>query len=136
NPQAWFYDKPITLADHQSSRWIAEPLRLLDCCQESDGCVALVVTSAARAKDLAQPPVVIEAAAQGSGPDQFVMNSYYRDDLCGLPEMGVVARQLWAQAGIGPDDVSVAVLYDHFTPFVLVQLEELGFCGRGEGRHF
>jgi acetyl-CoA acetyltransferase len=64
------------------------------------------------------------------------MNSYYRDDLTGLPEMGVVARQLWAQSGLGPSDMSVAVLYDHFTPFVLVQLEELGFCPRGEARHF
>jgi acetyl-CoA acetyltransferase len=64
------------------------------------------------------------------------MTSYYRDDLAGLPEMGLVARQLWQQAGIGPDDVQVALLYDHFTPFVLVQLEELGFCGRGEAPAF
>jgi acetyl-CoA acetyltransferase len=136
NPNAWFYGKPITLADHQASRWIAEPLRLLDCCQESDGAVALVVTSTERAADLRHPAAVVRAAAQGSGPDQFVMNSYYRAELTGLPEMGVVARQLWQQSGIGPSGVSVAVLYDHFTPFVLVQLEELGFCGRGEARHF
>jgi acetyl-CoA acetyltransferase len=64
------------------------------------------------------------------------MTSYYRDDLTGLPELGLVARQLWEQAGIGPRDVQVGMLYDHFTPFVLVQLEELGFCGRGEARHF
>jgi acetyl-CoA acetyltransferase len=112
-----------------------EPLRLLDCCQESDGAVAVVVTSAERARDLRQPPAVIRAAAQGSGPDQFVMTSYYRDEL-GLPEMGVVARQLWRQAGIGPGEVRTAVLYDHFTPYVLLQLEELGFCPRGEARHF
>jgi 17-hydroxy-3-oxo-4-pregnene-20-carboxyl-CoA lyase len=104
NPNAWFYGRPITLADHQASRWIAEPLRLLDCCQESDGAV--------------------------------VMNSYYRGDLAGLPEMGVMARALWRQSGTGPADVQVAVLYDHFTPFVLVQLEELGFCQRGDARHF
>jgi acetyl-CoA acetyltransferase len=60
------------------------------------------------------------------------MTSYYRDSLTELPELSVVARQLWAQAGHGPDDVDVAILYDHFTQFVLVQLEELGFCGRGE----
>lgn len=136
NPSAWFYGKPITLADHQASRWIAEPLRLLDCCQESDGAVALVVTGVDRAADLPHPAAVVRAAAQGSGPDQFVMNSYYRDDLAALPEMGVVARQLWRQSGIGPADVSVAVLYDHFTPFVLVQLEELGFCTPGDARHF
>src|SRR5262249_41286124 len=126
NPNAWFYGKPIALADHQASRWIAEPLRLLDCCQESDGAVALVVARAEGAADLGRRPAVVRAAAQGSGPDQFVMNSYYRAELAGLPEMGVVARQLWQQSGIGSADISVAVLYDHFTPFVLVQLEELG----------
>ena len=136
NPHAWFYGRPITLAEHQASRWIAEPLRLLDCCQESDGAVAVVVTGPARARDTPNGSAVILAAAQGSGADQFVMTSYYRDDLTGLPEMGVVARQLWAQAGIGPADVRVAVLYDHFTPYVLLQLEELGFCPRGEARHF
>jgi acetyl-CoA acetyltransferase len=135
NPRAWFYRRPVTLAEHQASRWIAEPLRLLDCCQESDGAVALVVTSLERARGLPRRPAVIRAAAQGSGPGQFVMTSYYRDEL-GLPEMGVVARQLWRQAGIGPQDVRVAVLYDHFTPYVLLQLEELGFCPRGEARHF
>jgi acetyl-CoA acetyltransferase len=135
NPNAWFYQRPITLAEHQASRWIAEPLRLLDCCQESDGAVAIVVTSAERARDLRQPAAVISAAAQGSSPGQFTMTSYYRDEL-GLPEMGVVARQLWAQSGLGPADVRTAILYDHFTPYVLLQLEELGFCPRGEARHF
>jgi acetyl-CoA acetyltransferase len=136
NPHAWFYRRPITLADHQASRWIAEPLRLLDCCQESDGAVALVVTSLDRARDLPAAPAVIRAAAQGSGTGQFTMTSYYRDALTGLPEMGVVARQLWAQAGAGPQEIRTAILYDHFTPYVLMQLEELGFCGQGEARHF
>jgi acetyl-CoA acetyltransferase len=136
NPKAWFFGKPITLADHQASRWIAEPLRLLDCCQESDGAVALVVTSLERARGLAATPAVIRAAAQGSGPGQFTMTSYYRDEMTGLPEMGVVARQLWRQAGAGPGDIRTAILYDHFTPYVLMQLEELGFCLPGEARHF
>ena len=136
NPRAWFFGQPITLADHQRSRWIVEPLRLLDCCQESDGAQALVVVSAGRARDLAQPPAVIEAAAQGSAPQQESMTSYYRDDLTGLPEMGVVARQLWAATGLAPDDIDVAILYAHFTPFVLCQLEEFGFCGRGEAKDF
>jgi len=135
NPKAWFYQRPITLDEHQASRWIAEPLRLLDCCQESDGAVALVVTTVDRARDLPQRPAVVCAAAQGSGADQFIMTSYYRDELTGLPEMGVVARQLWRQSGFTPGDVRTAVLYDHFTPYVLMQLEELGFCPRGEARH-
>jgi len=135
NPDAWFYGKPITLEDHQASRMIADPLHLLDCCQESDGAVALVVTSAERARDLPQRPAMIRAAAQGSGPDQFVMTSYYRDQI-GLQEMGLVVRELWRQSGLRPDDMDTAVLYDHFTPFVLMQLEELGFCGRGEAKDF
>jgi acetyl-CoA acetyltransferase len=136
NPHAWFHGRPITLADHQASRWICDPLHLLDCCQESDGGVALVVTSAERAADLPHRPALVAAAAQGSGPDQYVMTSYYRDDLAALPEMGVVGKQLWRQSGLGADDIDVAILYDHFTPFVLVQLEELGFCERGEAPAF
>ncbi|GAA0411992.1 lipid-transfer protein [Microbispora corallina] len=132
NPAAWFHGRPITLEEHQASRWIVEPLHLLDCCQESDGGVALVVTSAERARDLRRPPVVVLAAAQGSGAGQMMMTSYYRDDMTGLPEMGVVGRRLWEMSGLGPADVRTAILYDHFTPFVLTQLEELGFCGRGE----
>ena len=136
NPKAWFYQQPITLSDHQSSRWIVEPLRLLDCCQESDGAVALVVTSMERARDLRQTPVRIAAAAQGATTDQQMMTRYYSEDITGLPEMGFVARQLYETAGIGPEDVQTAILYDHFTPFVLTQIEEFGFCGRGEAKDF
>jgi acetyl-CoA acetyltransferase len=136
NPAAWFCERPITLEEHQASKWIVEPLHLLDCCQESDGAVALVVTSAERARDLRRPLAVISAAAQGSGAGQMMMTSYYRDEMAGLPEMGVVGRQLWEKAGLGPSDIQTAIIYDHFTPFVLSQLEELGFCGRGEAKDF
>ncbi|MCD9594860.1 lipid-transfer protein [Streptomyces sp. 8ZJF_21] len=136
NPAAYFHGKPITLAEHASSRWIVEPLRLLDCCQETDGGQAIVVTSVERARDLPRPPAVITAAAQGAGRGQEQMTSFYRDDLTGLPEMGVVARQLWRSGGLTPADIDVAILYDHFTPFVLMQLEEFGFCGRGEAAGF
>jgi acetyl-CoA acetyltransferase len=136
NPAAFFHGKPITLEDHRKSRWIAEPLRLLDCCQESDGAVALVITSLERARDLHKAPVVIRAAAQGAAGDLQMMTGFYRPVLSGLPEMGLVARQLYAMAGIGPADIQTAVLYDHFTPFVLPQLEEFGFCSRGEAKEF
>ncbi|MCL2581652.1 MAG: lipid-transfer protein [Streptosporangiales bacterium] len=136
NRNAWFYEKPITLSDHQSSRPIVDPLKLLDCCQESDGAVAIVVTSAERARDLRQPAAVIRSSAQGSGPGQFTMTSYYDRDLASLPEMGVVGRDLWQRAGLTPGDIRMGVLYDHFTPYVLMQLEELGFCGRGEAPGF
>ncbi len=135
NPAAWFYERPITLEEHQASKMIADPLRLLDCCQESDGAVALVVTTTERAHDLAQGAVPVLAAAQGSADDQFVMTSYYRHDL-GIPEMGVVGRELWRQSGLRPADMDAAILYDHFTPYVLMQLEELGFCDRGEAPGF
>jgi acetyl-CoA acetyltransferase len=136
NPKAFFYGKPITLEEHQASRWIAEPLHLLDCCQESDGAVAVIVTSAERARDLKQTPAVIVGAAQASGYDQHMMTSYYRDDITGIPEMGLLARQLYEMSGLGPDDIQTAILYDHFTPFVLPQLEEFGFCKRGEAKDF
>lgn len=136
NPNAFFYGKPISLEDHQCSRWICEPLRLLDCCQESDGAVAMVITSAERARDLKQKPVLIKAAAQGISEGQQIMTSFYREDITGLPEMGLVARQLWAQSGLAPSDIQTAVIYDHFTPFVLPQLEEFGFVKRGEAKDF
>jgi acetyl-CoA acetyltransferase len=136
NPAAWFYQQPISLEDHQASRWIVEPLHLLDCCQESDGAVAIVVTSAARAAKLKQPPAIIRAAAQGAADDQQMMTSYYRQDIARLSEMDLVAEQLYAQAGMGPDDIRTAILYDHFSPFVLPQLEAFGFAGRGQARHF
>ena len=136
NPKAWFYEQPITLEEHQASRWIVEPLHLLDCCQETDGGQALVVTTLERARDLPNAPAVVAGAAQGSAKGQQSMVSYYRDDIGGLPEMGLVADQLWAQSGIGPDDIQTAVIYDHFTPFVLQQLEEFGFCKRGEAKDF
>ncbi|MEU2867646.1 lipid-transfer protein [Streptomyces olivoreticuli] len=136
NPAAYFHGRPISLADHAASRWIAEPLRLLDCCQETDGGQALVVTSAERARTLPHPPAVVVAAAQGAGRAQEQMTSFYRDGLTGLPEMEVVARQLWRTSGLTPGEIDVAILYDHFTPYVLMQLEEFGFCGPGEGAAF
>jgi acetyl-CoA acetyltransferase len=136
NPKAWFYGKPITLEEHQASRWIVEPLHLLDCCQESDGAQALVVTTLERARDLAHPPAVIRASAQGAGENQDMMTSYYRDRITGLPEMGLVARQLWNTTGLSADDMQMAVIYDHFTPLVFPQLEEFGFCERGAAKDF
>jgi acetyl-CoA acetyltransferase len=136
NPKAWFYQRPITLEEHQASRWIAEPLRLLDCCQESDGGQALVIVSAERARDLPNPPAVISGAAQGVGPQQISMSSYYRPEIDEMPEVQLVAEQLWRQSGLRPADMDAAVIYDAFTPMVLLQLEEYGFCGRGEAKDF
>jgi acetyl-CoA acetyltransferase len=137
NPNAWFYQRPITLDDHQQSRWICEPvLRLLDCCQESDGGVALVVTSADRARDLPQPAVRIEAAADAHLGNGGVMYNYYHPDLAVFPEAEFLGRQLWERSGLGPDDIDVAMLYENFSPIVFYQLEALGFCKRGEAKDF
>jgi len=137
NPKAWFYEQPITLDDHQSSRWIVEPIvRLLDCCQESDGGVALVVTSAERARHLAQPPVLVEAAAQSSVLAGDVLFNYYHDDLATFPEASHVADQLWRASGLSPADVDVAMIYENFSPIVFYLLEAYGFCGPGEAKDF
>jgi acetyl-CoA acetyltransferase len=136
NPKAFFYEKPITLEEHQKSRWIVKPLHLLDCCQESDGGQAMVVTSLERARDGRHKPAIIASAAQGSAEDQQMMKSYYRDEITSIPEMGLCARQIFEDTGLSAADIDAAILYDHFTPLVLPQLEEFGFCKRGEAKDF
>jgi len=136
NPNAFFYGKPLTVEDHQSSRWIVEPLHLFDCCQETDGGCAVVATTPERARDLKQPAAIIHGVAQGAGADQEVMTSFYRPDIAGLPEMDLVAEQVYAQSGLGPDDIDAAVIYDAFSPIVLWQLESFRFCKTGEAKDF
>jgi len=137
NPNAWYYRRPITLQDHQQSRWIVEPiLRLLDCCQESDGGVALVVTGAERAADLAQPAVRVAAATQGHLRGGDIRFDFHHPDLGHYPEAGLVAQRLWQASGLKPSDIQVAMIYENFSPIVFLQLESLGFCGRGEAKDF
>jgi acetyl-CoA acetyltransferase len=137
NPNAWFYKRPITLEDHQNSRWIVEPiLRLLDCCQESDGGVALVVTSAERAADLRQPLVTIEGATQGNLIGGDTMFNYYGPDTARFGQAEYVARQLWDSTGLKPSDIDAAMIYENFSPVVFYQLEAFGFCGFGEAKDF
>ena len=136
NPAAFFHNRPITLEDHRNSRMIADPLRLLDCCQESDGACAAVIVSAERARDLKKTPALIKGAAQAAlGGTQMITN-FYRDSIVDLPEMDLAARTMYQMSGLGPDDIQTAVLYDHFTPFVLTQLEAFGFCAEGEAKDF
>jgi acetyl-CoA acetyltransferase len=136
NPKAFFYQKPLTIAEHQESRWIVEPLHLYDCCQETDGGCAVVVTTPERAKDLKQPPAIIRGVAQGAGRDQEVMTSFYRPSISNLPEMDLVADQVYKQSGLGPNDIDAAVIYDAFTSIVLWQLESFRFCKLGEAKDF
>jgi acetyl-CoA acetyltransferase len=137
NPNAWFYQRPITLEDHQNSRWIVEPiLRLLDCCQESDGGVALVVTSAERARDLRQPAVTIVGATQGNVINGDTIFNYYHPDNARFPQAEYAARQIWESTGLKPADIDAAMIYENFSPVVFYQLEAYGFCGLGEAKDF
>ncbi|MCJ7671414.1 MAG: lipid-transfer protein [Acidimicrobiia bacterium] len=137
NPAAWYYEQPITLDDHQQSRWIVEPvLRRLDCCQESDGGIAIVVTTPERARDLPQPAVVVEAAAEAAVFDGDIVTDFYRRDLTRFDDMALVATELWRQSGLGTTDIDAAMLYEHFSPIVFLQLEALGFCGPGQAKDF
>ena len=136
NPAAFFYQRELTLEDHQTARFIAEPLRLYDCCQETDGGCAFVVTTPERARDLPQPGAVIRGVAQASADDQESMTSFYRPNIACLPEMDLVAKQVYAQSGVGPNDLDAAIIYDAFTSIVLWQLESFGLCEPGEAKDF
>lgn len=122
--------KPITLDDYLASRWVVEPFRLFDCCLETDGAVALVVTTPERARDLRKPPVWISAAAWGTG------QTLYADPIATQTAAARMAPRLFEMAGVGPADIDVAELYDCFTYSVVVQLEDYGFCAKGDGGPF
>ncbi len=136
NPKAFFHDRPMTIEDHQNSRMVADPLRLFDYCLESDGACAVLITSAERARDLRQPPAYIHSGAWGTAPAMSGLFGYHRYPA--HEERGVrsMSEDMFGRAGLTPKDIRVAQIYDHFTPLVLISLEELGFCGPGEGGPF
>lgn len=130
---------PITMDDYFNARMISDPLCLFDYTMESDGAVAVITVSADRAKDLKQKPVYIMGSADGGmgrwgqgifrwfqSPDDYFTSSGHRP----------VAKRMYEMAGVGPEDVDVVLLYDHFSPMVLMQLEDDGFCPIGEGGAF
>ncbi|MFE3959311.1 thiolase family protein [Nocardia sp. NPDC059091] len=131
NPVAQF-TAPITLDDHQSSPLIADPLHLLDCCLVSNGGAAVIVTSAERARELAQPPVDVLGWGQAH-PGQLM----HRESQLGLRTGAAVAGPAALRmAGATVEDVDLLELYDSYTFTVLVTLEDYGFCGKGEGGAF
>ncbi len=123
----------ISLADYLDSPYVAEPLRRLDCCQETDGGCALVVTSARRAASLPHPGVLILAAARAYGPGASAMD---RAGCLHALFSEYVAPRLWRAAGMRPGDIDVAALYDAYTWVVLKQLEDFGFCASGGAGEF
>lgn len=130
--------QPMTSDDYFAARMVADPLCLFDFCLETDGALAFIVTSAERARDLRQKPVYVAASAHGGRaewgrgffwlnmPDEVFASSG------GLP----IAERLYREAGISPHDIDVAMIYDHFSSMVVLQLEDFGFCARGEGGAF
>jgi acetyl-CoA acetyltransferase len=133
NPAALMHGKPLTMDEYLASPMIASPYRLYDCSLETDGAAAYVVTSAERARDLQRKPVYIMGAAAGQ--------PYPADEICGRPDFHGIglthaAPEAFAMAGITPADADFAQIYDCFTFEVIQQLEEAGFCQRGEGGAF
>ncbi|WP_395106867.1 thiolase family protein [Actinomadura sp. SCN-SB] len=131
NPRAQMR-KPITLDDHRSSRWVAEPLRLLDCCLVSNGAIAVVLTGSDRARDLARPPVHVWGWGQGHPGHRRERGSGF-GLTTGAATSGPIAMKM---AGVTVDDISQAQLYDCYTYTVVVTLEDYGFCAKGEGGAF
>jgi acetyl-CoA acetyltransferase len=128
NPAAQFHDTPMTMEDYTSSRWVVEPFHLFDCCLVSNGGLAVIVTSAERAKTLQHPPVYVLGMGQGH-PGGDPMDTL----VSGAP---LAKETAFKMAGIGLRDINFAELYDCYTFTVLVTLEDYGFCSKGEGGPF
>ena len=130
NPKAYKRDH-LTVEDVLASRMVSSPLSILDCCLVTDGGGALLVTSADRAKDLRKPPVYLLGAGE----------AHWHRNISQMPDLTVTAaadsgRRAYQMAGVGPEDVDVAMLYDAFTINPILFLEDLGFCEKGEGGTF
>jgi acetyl-CoA acetyltransferase len=137
NPEARMRT-PLTFEDYLAAPMLADPHCLYDFCLETDGAVAVVVTSAERARDLQRRPVTVLAGTHGGARD-WGRSIYWMnmpDEIFASSGHGAVAARLYAEARIGPDDIDCAQIYDHFTSQVIMQLEDYGFCERGEGGPF
>jgi len=135
NPDALMRDKPLDLNAYLDARMIADPLCLFDNCLESDGAIAIIITSTERARDLRHKPVLVHAFSQGMSREHQLMTDYHGPDPF-LSSSAATARNLWRQSDIAPADIDVAQIYDAFSPLVLFSLENYGFCGRGEAARF
>ena len=134
NPNAQMYGKPITLEDHQNSRWISEPLRALDCCPWTDGGGAVVVTTAERARDLKNRPVYISGCGQAHGAP--LLRPYRNPEISDWASWTRAGETAFKMAGMTPKDIDVCQFYDAFTIVFLTQVEACGFCKIGESGPF
>ncbi len=132
NPLAKMYGRPITIEDHQNSPLIVEPYHLLDICLVSDGAVAFVLTTADRAKDTPKPPLYVLGLGSGEVADTLWWEKKNYTHMA----VKTAREQAFGQAGITLRDIDVAELYDCFTAEVLFQLEDYGWCAKGEGGAF
>ncbi|HYC23442.1 MAG TPA: lipid-transfer protein [Candidatus Bathyarchaeia archaeon] len=134
NPYAMMRGRPLDMEIYLKGRMIGDPLSLYDCCLETDGALACIVTSVERAKDLKHKPIYVHSVAQASGPNPVHLANYNTPDLqtTAVP----CAEQLWARSELQPRDMDCAQIYDAFTPLVIMGLEDYGFCKRGEGGPF
>jgi acetyl-CoA acetyltransferase len=137
NPAA-LRQTPLTVADHQASRWIVEPLRLLDCCQNNDGGACLLITTAERARDFRKAPVYLMGIQGVHAGPQY--HNFGHVGL-GVAQQDVFTYQpkdlrVYEMAGVDRSDVDALGVYDAFSPVVLYTLERFGFCGPGEAREF
>jgi acetyl-CoA acetyltransferase len=135
NPHALMRDRPLDMATYLAARPIGYPLHLYDCCLESDGALACVVTSVERARDLRQKPALVHSVAQASGPNPVHLANY-NNTRAMLTTSAFCAELLWARSALEPKDMACAQIYDAFTPLVVMGLEDYGFCKRGEGGPF
>ena len=133
NPRAFFYTTPMSRDDYMASRWIAEPLCLFDCDIPVEGCVALVLTTAERARDLRNPPAYIAGYGQNTSRRRTLFH-YALDDYVACGQS--LAHKLWSSSGLSPQDMDAAELYDGFSPSTLYWLEAAGFCKEGEAYQF
>jgi acetyl-CoA acetyltransferase len=126
NPRAVMYGRPLTSEGYDQSRWIVEPWRLFDCCQENDGAAALVIVPAEVAADLSEHPAYVLAAAQGA--DRRFAAPVHNGDAYASADFRTVAPRLWEMAGLTPADVDVIQSYENFTGGVVMSLVEHGIC--------
>ena len=135
NPYAMMRDRPLDMETYLAGRPIGWPLTFYDCCLETDGALACVVTSLERARDLRQRPVLVHAVAQASGPNPVHLANYNNTPAMETTSV-FCAKLLWQRSALQPRDMDCAQVYDAFTPLVITGLEDYGFCRRGEGGPF
>ncbi len=136
NPLALYTDKPVTMDEYLNSEMTVAPLRDIECAPGVDAGIAILITRTEMAKNLKQKPAVIMSIAQGAAMEGEFLTGYNQEKMTGLPEMVSMKNELFQVAGVTPKDINVAQLDDRFAPMIPMQLEALGFCGKGEGAAF